>query len=840
MDLVDLGENGSAEETGVPLTWGAGHHVQSDPRETSPTEGLQADGTSPWAPGASQSDAILTEPIRETSRGLVEADTRALSLSNGLEAYTGPLPEADAFSLYNAGADWPSSSTSQPQVRRRSLTSEDDESGSEGEGQVGKSREVDVAVSPIRTGLVYSSVMMLHADPLELDEDDYRKHPEQPERTSRIFSTLKSHGCVARMKRIPIREVQMAEVLLVHDKGIWDGVQRSAFFSHESLMAQSHLLEGSSLYINEHSARCARLSCGGVIEMCDAVASGRIKNGFAIVRPPGHHAEPDRPMGFCLYNNVAVAARYLQEKYAHAEDTTRCKRIAILDWDVHHGNGTQAAFYDDENVLYISIHRYEDASFFPASRDGDHDRVGGGAGAGRNVNIPWPGCHMADGDYMAAFSRIVMPIVTEFAPDLVIVSAGFDAADGDPLGECHVSPLGYAHMTYDLASIAHGRLVVALEGGYNLDAIARSALSVTEVLLGESPDMFAPGLTCSSKAEDTFRLVERSHSPYWQSIRRPHLVAEPDEDEGLAVVELSDLIARYRAATIAEKFHLTVLPLRTASQLQPGPTTGGEALCSADLLSHPKDVLVLFVHDMGNLRTDELPGVDFYPQQDVFHLVDGSSQIVQWAHDKDISLVDLCLHFQLPTSLKAPLPLRTRRQQTRLVQPKALSLANESLVYLWDNFIAMARTQRRNKHPNRPMNIVFMGLGTACASLMHLIEQRGPTMQEDVRAIVQLPGHGTIPTIPKGDGELRKWYYKKSLVLLPYNHALYTFDQQAQSGKRLGHTVRSSEVRAIQVLRTQFPTICSFVEKLVPRLQTNPAPSTDASPSSGAMAIVVD
>ncbi len=127
----------------------------------------------------------------------------------------------------------------------------------------------------------------------------------------------------------------------------------------------------SSLYINEHSAFAARLSCGGAIELCDAIASGRIRNGFAIVRPPGHHAEPDKSMGFCFYNNVAVATRYLQQKYPQT-----IRKILILDWDVHHGNGTQRAFENDAEVLYVSLHRYEGGAFYPGSKYGNYDSAG--------------------------------------------------------------------------------------------------------------------------------------------------------------------------------------------------------------------------------------------------------------------------------------------------------------------------------------------------------------------------------------------------------------------------------------------------------------------------------
>ena len=196
------------------------------------------------------------------------------------------------------------------------------------------------------------------------------------------------------------------------------------------------------------------------------------------MRPPGHHAEPDVIMGFCFFNYVAAAAALLK-------DECGLDRILVVDWDVHHGNGTQRMFYSDPSVLLVSLHRYEDGAFYPGT--GSMHECGAGPGLGYNVNIPWPHGGVGDGAYLAAFERIVMPIARAFKPQAVLVSAGFDAAAGDPLGGCCVSPHGYACMTNMLRGLAGGRLVVALEGGYNLRSIATSMEAVLRVLLGEAP-----------------------------------------------------------------------------------------------------------------------------------------------------------------------------------------------------------------------------------------------------------------------------------------------------------------------------------------------------------------
>ncbi|MFY9552679.1 MAG: histone deacetylase, partial [Thermoanaerobaculia bacterium] len=231
---------------------------------------------------------------------------------------------------------------------------------------------------------------------------------------------------------------------------------------------------------------------------------GNLHNGLALLRPPGHHAEADRAMGFCLFNNVAVAARALQAAGA-------ARKVLIVDWDLHHGNGTQHSFWEDPSVLYFSTHQFP---FYPGT--GAVEEIGGGAGRGFTVNVPWPG-GMGDAEYLAAFDTILLPIARVFAPDLVLVSAGFDAAAGDPLGAMRLSPGGYAAMTSRLLGLAGGRVVLALEGGYNLDAISASAATCLRALLGEAvPAPAGPGrATPSPIAARILESVRRTQSRFW-------------------------------------------------------------------------------------------------------------------------------------------------------------------------------------------------------------------------------------------------------------------------------------------------------------------------------------
>ncbi|XP_028208611.1 histone deacetylase 15 isoform X3 [Glycine soja] len=233
----------------------------------------------------------------------------------------------------------------------------------------------------------------------------------------------------------------------------------------------------SDTYANEHSALAARLAAGLCADLASAIVSERAKNGFALVRPPGHHAGVRHAMGFCLHNNAAVAALAAQAAGA--------RKVLILDWDVHHGNGTQEIFEQNKSVLYISLHRHEGGKFYPGT--GAAEEVGSMGAEGYCVNIPWSRGGVGDNDYIFSFQHVVLPIAAEFNPDFTIVSAGFDAARGDPLGCCDITPSGYAHMTHMLNALSGGKLLVILEGGYNLRSISSSATAVIKVLLGESP-----------------------------------------------------------------------------------------------------------------------------------------------------------------------------------------------------------------------------------------------------------------------------------------------------------------------------------------------------------------
>lgn len=197
-----------------------------------------------------------------------------------------------------------------------------------------------------------------------------------------------------------------------------------------------------------------------------------------------------------------------------------CYRILIVDWDIHHGNGTQRLFENSRNVLYISLHRYEHGQFFPKSNDGNYTVVGEGAGEGFNVNIPWNKHKMGDSEYIAAFQRIIMPIAYEFNPELVLVSAGFDAVIGDPIGHYNVTPEAYGYFTHWLSSLANGKIILCLEGGYNVNSISHAMTMCTKALLGDPmPMLHTAGKAPNASCIETIQNVWSVHRKYWKSLR---------------------------------------------------------------------------------------------------------------------------------------------------------------------------------------------------------------------------------------------------------------------------------------------------------------------------------
>ena len=336
------------------------------------------------------------------------------------------------------------------------------------------------------TGIFYNPRVLLH-------EDGDEESVERPARARLIYSAIKRHGLLGLCRRVRARPAKRREVTSVHSAPYYRMIMHTKQRAIQQLretrnttpsMQQKnrYLDDAQDTYINAYSSEAASIATGGLLEMATKVVEGTLKNGFAIIRPPGHHAKKNKAMGFCLFNHVAVTAKLLRKRFPE-----RVKRVLIVDWDVHHGNGTQSLFEYDPNVLYFSVHRYDSGSFFPGT--GSVNSVGRGAGVGKTINVPLPTHGYGDMEYLRIFQQILLPAAKEYEPDLILVSAGFDSAYGD-IGGMNVTSKGFAQMLSLLVNtdiVPNSKCVVALEGGYNLPSLVPSALEVVKVLLGFPP-----------------------------------------------------------------------------------------------------------------------------------------------------------------------------------------------------------------------------------------------------------------------------------------------------------------------------------------------------------------
>uniref|UniRef100_A0A8B9WDK2 Histone deacetylase n=1 Tax=Bos mutus grunniens TaxID=30521 RepID=A0A8B9WDK2_BOSMU len=349
------------------------------------------------------------------------------------------------------------------------------------------------------TGIAYDPLMLKH----QCICGNSTTHPEHAGRIQSIWSRLQETGLLNKCERIQGRKASLEEIQLVHSE-------------HHSLLYGTNPLDGQKLdprtLLGDSSQKFfSSLPCGG------------LGNGFAVVRPPGHHAEESTAMGFCFFNSVAITAKYLR-------DQLNISKILIVDLDVHHGNGTQQAFYADPNILYISLHRYDEGNFFPGS--GAPNEVGTGLGEGYNINIAWTGGldpPMGDIEYLEAFRTVVKPVATEFDPDMVLVSAGFDALEGHapPLGGYKVTAKCFGHLTKQLMTLADGHVVLALEGGHDLTAICDASEACVNALLGNELEPLAEDVlhqTPNMNAVISLQKIIEIQSQYWKSVR---MVAMP-------------------------------------------------------------------------------------------------------------------------------------------------------------------------------------------------------------------------------------------------------------------------------------------------------------------------
>lgn len=329
-----------------------------------------------------------------------------------------------------------------------------------------------------------------------LKHDPGQFHPERPERL-KVLLDLAGKLDPQRFRLLSPRRALREEVGYCHGSDYIDLLQSTS-------QANRYALDGDTVTCRD-SFGVGLLAVGGFLELLDIIAAGECRNGFALVRPPGHHALRDQAMGFCLFNTVAIGAHHL--KHHHGAE-----RVLIMDWDVHHGNGTQDAFYQEPWVLYVSTHQYP---YYPGT--GAIEDVGAGQGEGYTVNIPLPG-GCGDREYLRIFQEIVIPIADQYKPEWILVSAGFDPHQRDPLGGMAVTERGFgvmASMLVDLAERhAGGKIAFLLEGGYDLTALKGSAATVLQEIEGKSKSR-TPAAAGGEQIQPLIHKILKCQEKYW-------------------------------------------------------------------------------------------------------------------------------------------------------------------------------------------------------------------------------------------------------------------------------------------------------------------------------------
>ncbi|EDO18283.1 hypothetical protein Kpol_1039p32 [Vanderwaltozyma polyspora DSM 70294] len=645
-----------------------------------------------------------------------------------------------------------------------------------------------LSYTPLKTGLCYDVRMRYHAKIYTSYYEYIDPHPEDPRRIYRIYKILAENGLIRDpalsgiddigdlMCKIPVREATSEEILEVHPKEQLEYLEKTQYLNRDELLSKTEL--GDSVYFNNDSYFSAKLSCGGAIEACKAIVDGKVKNSLAIVRPPGHHSEPEVAGGFCLFSNVAVATKNILKNYPD-----KVKKVMIVDWDIHHGNGTQKAFYNDDRVLYVSLHRFELGKYYPGTIHGQYDQVGEGKGEGFNCNIPWSVGGIGDAEYIWAFEQIVMPMGREFRPDLVIVSSGFDAADGDTIGKCHVTPSCYGHMTHMLKSLANGKLCVVLEGGYNLDAIARSALAVAKVLIGEPPDELpAPDKDPKPEAIEMIDRVIDLKSKYWKCFKRQITNSNceykgPISESFFAKkFPIQDAIRAQQIQYLTNDYNMVPLPLMNSNL--PEDTV----MCSTDILQ--SNVAIIYVHDTPEIwsKRDAIAGVI---DSSASLYMDASLQFYDWALDRGYGIIDV----NIPQTLY---------EQDNY---SASLTAQEVLIKLWDNNL---------KYFPNVNKIAYIGVGEAYSGLVHLLGHRDT--RSVVKSVIGFVGKKPLKAlVPLVEESLADWYFKTSLLFADKNHSCWGENDSKKPRKRYGRVLRCDSDGIFSLIEERFEEATDFI-----------------------------
>ncbi|GLA43077.1 histone deacetylase hda1 [Aspergillus niger] len=572
-------------------------------------------------------------------------------------------------------------------------------------------------IASLPSGLCYDVQMRYHCEVRPTAD----VHPEDPRRIYYIYKELCRAGLVddpescrplvsRPLKRINARNATEAEISLIHTPDHFAFVESTKDMSDDELIALEHTRD--SIYFNKLTFASSILSVGGAIETCLAVATRKVKNAIAVIRPPGHHAEHDKTMGFCLFNNVSVAARVCQNRLGDS-----CRKILILDWM---GNST----LEGKKVTGITVVK-------------------------------------------ALVSEADVFISNRCEP----VASGFDAAAGDELGGCFVTPSCYAHMTHMLMTLANGKVAVCLEGGYNFRSISKSALAVTKTLMGDPPDRLHT-TSPSALATTTVRRVMMIQSHYWHC-----MYPKGPPQDGLFTDRLHDVIRAYQSKQLYDNYKLTSLFIyRTAISR----SFENQVLASSNY--HQAVPLVVIFHDPPEIMGLPHPVTNKLEAHNCW-LADVMKDYIGWIVSKGYAVIDV----NIPKHVTID-PSSGKYEEEDENRPTA---TEELAGYLWDNYI----------EPSEATEIFFMGVGNAFYGVANLLINR-ETLYKRVNSVVSFVAENPVRAIASHTQVwLSRWYKDNSLVFVSHTHGVWNnVETRRKPSKRYGQLVQSPKASLSEML----------------------------------------
>ncbi|MED6231632.1 hypothetical protein ATANTOWER_001221 [Ataeniobius toweri] len=631
---------------------------------------------------------------------------------------------------------------------------------------------------------------------------------EVPERLIVSYEALVRSGLSDRCISIPAREASDSEILLVHSELYLEAVKKTPYMTLEDL--KEFTLQFGDVYFHPNIYHCAKLASGSALQLVDSVMTGKVRNGIALVRPPGHHSMHSAANGFCVFNNVAIAARYAKQKYG-------VKRVLIVDWDIHHGQGVQYCFEDDPSVLYFSWHRYEHQNFWPNLRESDYDSVGKESGAGFNINVPWNNVGMENSDYLSVFCHVLLPVAYEFCPDLVLVCAGFDSAIGDPEGEMCATPDIFAHLTHLLMNLAGGKLCAVLEGGYNLTSLAQSVCQTVQTLLGDPLPQLANLRGPCKSAVESLQCARSAHRRYWSFLK--HATDPPMTD--ISTKHIKSAMEEEEKTEMAEEERCTEgkvwpePPERLCPPVCSASVLPDDVACPDGLkrLSSSKDLEPLLVSKLKNrFRTAAVDGDGVTTFSRLYTLIEKlvANEIRNGlVLVPDVAAVMMCVVQDLTSDL------------VKRVLVVCVGKEKELDYVTTDGKVLVVQISSEDSEEQRSKYYIPVCLKKGCSdtsgfiqAVLGLLLPLGYEYNPDLVLLVRMPGSGVVDSMwQQLIGLLQGFAKGHTLVLMQVNEKAC---MGSTASALLGHPAPP-----LQDLQTPFPEDGDALERLRERLQAD-------------------